>query len=111
MAIVVGLSFTLSSASLAMAAGGQKAGSAWNMAVVGQNDLGGRGFNGDVWVHDGVAYVGHWGFIDWATGNDRFCPTEPDSGVAVVDVHDPTNPIRIATLQNPGGTSAEDVAA
>ncbi len=111
MAMVVGLSFTLSFASLAMAAGGQKAGSAWNMAVVGQNDLGGRGFNGDVWVHDGVSYVGQWGFIDWATGNDRFCPTGPDSGVAVIDVHDPANPTRIATLQNPVGTSAEDVAA
>ena len=110
MAIVVGLSFTLSLASLAMAAGGQKAGSAWNMAVVGQHDLGGRGFNADVWVHDSVAYVGQWGFIDWATGNDRFCPTGPDSGVAVIDVHNPATPTGIATLRNPTGTSAEDVA-
>jgi len=30
--------------------GGNKAGSAWNMEVVGHNDLGGRGFNGDVWT-------------------------------------------------------------
>ena len=58
-AVAVGLSVTLSLSSLAMAAGGQKAGSALNMAVVGQNDLGGRGYNGDVWVHDGTAYVGH----------------------------------------------------
>ncbi|MGH2358177.1 MAG: LVIVD repeat-containing protein [Candidatus Limnocylindria bacterium] len=105
------LSILLTFGSLAMAAGGQKAGSAWNMAVVGQNDLGGRGFNGDVWVHDGIAYVGQWGFIDWATGNDRFCPTGPDSGVAVVDVHDPASPTMIATLQNPTGTSVEDVVA
>lgn len=110
-AMAAGLSFTLSFTSLAMAAGGQKAGSAWNMAVVGQHDLGGRGYNGDVWVHDGVAYVGRWGFDDWATGNDRFCPTGPDGGVAVIDVHDPANPTGIATLQNPVGTSAEDMVA
>jgi hypothetical protein len=89
--------------------GGQKAGSAVNMAVVGHTDLGNRGFNGDVWVHDGYAYVGHWGFQDWASGNDRFCPQEPDNGVAVIDVSDPSNPEQVATLQNPPGTSAEDV--
>src|SRR5947208_3250482 len=54
--------------------GGSKAGAAWNIDVVGHNDFGGRGFNGDVWYHDGYAYVGHWGFADWATGNNRFCP-------------------------------------
>jgi hypothetical protein len=89
--------------------GGSKAGEARNMIAVGQHDLDGRGFNADVWVHRGVAYVGQWGFFDWATGNDRFCPSEPRSGVAVVDVRDPANPARIATLQNPPGTSAEDV--
>ena len=88
---------------------GAKAGSAWNMAAVGHDDLGGRGFNADVWVHDGHAYVGHWGFADWASGNDRFCPEEPESGVAVLDVRDPAHPVRVATLQNPPGTSAEDV--
>jgi hypothetical protein len=89
--------------------GGQKSGSAVNMTVVGHTDLGGRGFNGDVWVHDGYAYVGHWGFQDWATGNDRFCPDAPSSGVAVIDVSDPESPTRVSTLQNPVGTSAEDV--
>ena len=44
--------------------GGRKAAQARNMEVVGQNDLGGRGFNADVWVHEGYAYVGHWGFSD-----------------------------------------------
>jgi hypothetical protein len=52
--------------------GGSKAGSAWNMAVVGHNNLGVRGFNADVWKHKNYAYVGHWGFADWATGNNRF---------------------------------------
>jgi hypothetical protein len=89
--------------------GGNRAGSAWNIEVVGQNDLGGRGYNADVFTHKGFAYVGHWGFTDWATGNGRFCPEEPNSGIAVVDARDPAHPRRIATLQNPAGTSAEDV--
>ncbi len=40
------------------ASNGSNAGAAWNMAVVGHTDLGGRGFNADVWVHAGYAYVG-----------------------------------------------------
>jgi len=89
--------------------GGSKAGSSLNMEVVGHNNLGVRGFNGDVWTHERYAYVGHWGFADWATGNSRFCPSPPESGVAVVDARDPANPVRASTLQNPLGTSAEDV--
>jgi hypothetical protein len=55
--------------------GGQKAASAFNMEVVGHHDLGGRGFNADVWAHEGFAYIGHWGFTDWAQGSKtRFCP-------------------------------------
>lgn len=88
--------------------GGNKAGSAWNMTLVGHNDLGGRGFNADLAVHEGYAYVGHWGFTDWAGGNSRFCPEAPNSGVAVLDVRNPSAPVRVATLQNPPGTSAED---
>ena len=89
--------------------GGSKAGSQWNMEVVGHNNLGVRGFNADVWEHEGFAYVGHWGFADWATGNSRFCPSAPDNGVAVIDARNPSTPTRVATLQNPEGTSAEDV--
>jgi hypothetical protein len=89
--------------------GGNKAGSSSNMVAVGHHDLGARGFNGDVWVHDEHAYVGHWGFGDWATGNSRFCPTAPFNGVAVVDATDPADPERISTLQNVDGSSAEDV--
>ena len=88
---------------------GSKAGSAWNMEVVGHDNLGVRGFNADVWKYKDYAYVGHWGFADWATGNSRFCPSAPNNGVAVIDVSDPTSPTRVATLQNPAGTSAEDV--
>jgi hypothetical protein len=87
--------------------GGAKAGSAVNMEVVAHNDLGGRGFNADVWAHEGYAYVGHWGFADWAAGSKtRFCPAPPNNGVAIVDSR--TN-VRVGTLQNPAGTSAEDV--
>jgi hypothetical protein len=90
--------------------GGQKAGSAFNMEVVGQDDLGGRGFNADVWAHEGFAYIGHWGFSDWAKGSKtRFCPEPPDSGVAVVDYRDPASPEMASRLVNPDGTSAEDV--
>ena len=90
--------------------GGNKEGSAWNMVAVGHNALGGRGFNGDVWYHRGYAYVGHWGFADWAgRERGRFCPEPPNNGVAVVDVRNPATPTRVATLRNPTGTSAEDV--
>ena len=61
-------------------------GSARNMVAVGHDDLGGRGFNADVWVHEQFAYVGSWGFSDWASGSkERFCPND---GVAVVDTRD-----------------------
>lgn len=90
--------------------GGQKAAQMRNMEVVGQNNLGGRGFNADVWLHDGYAYVGHWGFTDWSSGSKtRFCPSDPKNGVVVVDVRDPERPTTVSRLVNPEGTSAEDV--
>jgi len=92
--------------------GGQKAMQiSPNLEVVAHNSLGDRGFNGDVWAHKGYAYVGHWGFQDWASGSkNRFCPEEPKSGVAVVKVDKATGTAtHVSTLQNPAGTSAEDV--
>jgi hypothetical protein len=92
----------------AQAAGGEAV--AWNMSVVGHHDLGGRGFNADVFVHEGYAYVGSWGFQDWSGGGDnRFCPDQAHSGVAVIDARLPAQPDLVATLQNPADTSAEDV--
>jgi hypothetical protein len=80
-----------------------------NLEVVAHDSLGDRGFNGDVWAHEGYAYIGHWGFQDTANGSkNRFCPDEPNSGVAVVKV-DGSSTTRVSTLQNPAGTSAEDV--
>ena len=90
--------------------GGQKAMQISGMEVVAHEPLGDRGFNGDVWAHEGYAYIGHWGFQDWASGSKtRFCPEAPNSGVAVVRVGDGSDVERVATLQNPPGTSAEDV--
>jgi len=83
---------------------GSKGGSAWNMVAVGQNDLGGRGFNGDVFVYKRTAYVGRWGFFD--SSHPQFCPS---GGVSVIDVHDPAHPQVVSNLEVPGA-SHEDVA-
>ena len=89
---------------------GGNAGAALNIAVVGHNDLGMRGYNADVWVHKGYAYVGQWGFGDWAAGSkDRFCPQGSNTSVVVVDARAPADPRQVARLQNPPNTSAEDV--
>ena len=69
-----------------------------------------RGFSADVWVHEEYAYIGPWGFSDWALGSKaRFCPSPPKNGVAVVDAPDPEDPVMVSRLVNPNGTSAEDV--
>jgi hypothetical protein len=70
--------------------------------VVGHTDLGGDGFNADVWGHDGYAYVGIWGTRPGSGG----CPA---SGVKVIDLSDPTHPTVVSVLQNPPKTTAEDV--
>jgi hypothetical protein len=93
-------------------AGSPQTGVASNMATIGTNALGDRGFNADVWVHKHAggryaAYVGQWGFGD-ATHPER-CPSGDKSGVKVLDVTDPATPTVIATLQNPPLTTAEDV--
>lgn len=84
---------------------GTKSGSALNMVAVGQNSLGDRGFNGDVFVHNGYAYVGRWGFFD--PQHAQYCPA---GGVSVIDVRNPTHPAVVANLEVPGA-SHEDVTA
>ena len=97
-------------ASVGADSGGSNAGQAFNMEVVGHNDLGGRGFNGDVWVHEGYAYVGQWGFGDWSAGSkDRFCPQGSNTSALILDVRDPSNPQVVGRLQNPANTSIEDI--
>ena len=68
-----------------------------NFTVVGHSDLGGGGLNADVWAHRGYAYVGVWS------------GTCPASGVKVTDIRRPNAPRVVSRLQNPAGTSAEDV--
>ncbi len=82
---------------------GTKSGSVLNMVAVGQNDLGGRGFNGDVYVYKNFAYVGRWGFFD--SSHPGFCPS---GGVSVLDARDPAHPVELANLEVPGA-SHEDV--
>lgn len=85
-------------------------GAAFNMALVGHHDLGKRGFNADVWVHEGFAYVGSWGFQDFSGGGEnRFCPDDAHAGIVVLDARAPSRPAPVSKLQNPTGTSAEDV--
>jgi hypothetical protein len=105
------LALLVSAAGTARAdSGGSNAGSALNMVAVGHNDLGGRGFNADVWVYKGYAYVGQWGFGDWASGSkDRFCPAGSNTSVLMLDARNPGNPQIVGRLQNPPNTSAEDV--
>ena len=90
--------------------GGIKAGSASNMEAIAHVDLAARGYNADVWVHEGYAYVGQWGFGDWAPGNSRFCPDDPATrGVAIVDAREPADATWISRLVQPANTSIEDV--
>jgi hypothetical protein len=80
-----------------------RGGSALNMVAVGQNDLGARGFNGDVWAYHGYAYIGRWGFYD--SSHPQFCPS---GGVSVVDTRTPSDPTVVANLEV-AGASHEDV--
>lgn len=74
-----------------------------NFEVVGHSNLGGDGFNADVYAHGDFAYVGVW-------GNDPdFDIPCPATGVKVVDISRPSHPAPAAVLQNPEGTTAEDV--
>lgn len=71
--------------------------------MVGHHDLGGRGFNGDVYAFGDHAYIGSWG-RDPRSGID--CPNQ---GVRIVDISVPTTPQLVGALDHPRLTSAEDV--
>jgi hypothetical protein len=83
-----------------------KNGEAVGVQVVGYHDLGGGGFNADVWVHENYAYVGQWGF---GASHPRYCDPPERRGVKVVDISDPASPKLVARLNNPPSTTAEDV--
>lgn len=68
-----------------------------NIEVLAHHDLGGGGLNADVYSFRKFAYVGVW---------SGPCPA---TGVKVVDISKPRDPQLVSVLQNPEGTSAEDV--
>lgn len=70
-----------------------------SLSLLGQSDLGGAGFNGNVRALSGYAYVGSW-------GSGGLCPA---LGVRVVDLADPAAPRVVAIAARIRGTSAEDV--
>lgn len=74
-----------------------------NISQIGSNDLGGVGFNADVWALGHYAYVGNWGF--W-TPDGSFCP---NNGTYVVDISDPGNSDMVATIPTAPGTQTNDV--
>lgn len=68
-----------------------------NFEVLGHVGFGRLDTNGDVFAHDGFAYVGTW--ADPCT----------DRGVKIVDVGNPRQPRFVGTLGGRPGTSAEDM--
>ncbi|HET9242957.1 MAG TPA: hypothetical protein VFN99_05900, partial [Gaiella sp.] len=68
-----------------------------NFRVLANHDLGMTDVNGDVWVHNNVAYVGTWAI-----------PCD-GTGVRIVDVSDLREPELIATVPGRDGTDSEDV--
>ncbi len=87
-----------------------------NIKLVGHNDLGGAGLNGDVAVSGNTAIVGA-GFVPMntmQTANTKFaadnnappCATVP---VKVVDLSDPAKPVVASTIPVPAGQAVPDV--
>ena len=69
------------------------------LVQVGFQNLGGNGFNGDIWVHGDYAYVGTFGV-------DGDCP---NIGVKVVDISNPFAPAMVDVLSVPFGSHPSDV--
>ena len=61
------------------------------------------GFNADIWSHRGYAYIGTWG---QASSYPARCPA---TGVRIIDLNDPANPVLIGAVATIEGTSQEDV--
>jgi len=75
-----------------------------NLELLGFHDLGGRGFNTDVWAHGDFAYVGTFGVS--VPERPGLCP---GTGVKVVDISDPTVPRMVAAISSPEGSRAADI--
>ena len=70
-----------------------------SLVKVGFDNLGGNGFNGDIWAHGDFAYVGGWGI-------GGICPS---SGVKVIDISNPLEPVMVQSLPAPNGSHPNDV--
>lgn len=79
-------------------------GLARNVELIGYSDLGGRTENAAVWGHRNFAYVG-------SASTRGVAATCQGTGVAIVDIADPTKPTLVGSLAARPGTSAEDVQA
>ena len=87
--------------------GGQAMQISANLEVVAHDALGDRGFNGDVWSVEGYAYVGHWGPRTGRTDRGRIPGRSGERRGRRQDRRLSNG--QVSTLQNPVGTSAEDV--
>jgi hypothetical protein len=93
--------FVAAGTALAIAIATASAAFADPLDIIGGFDPGSGGYNASAIGLDGVAYLGSW-------GGPAVCPS---LGVRVIDVHDPTSPVPIATAAVYHGTTAEHLAA
>ena len=72
-----------------------------DLVKVGFHNLGGGGFNGDVWGQGNFVYVGTFGVAE-----EGLCL---GTGVKVVDISNPAAPVMVTTLSVPDGSHPSDV--
>lgn len=80
--------------------GGKKKDRDVKLKLVGHHDLGGQGWNTDVWAHDHYAYVGTWGLkgLDCLGGE-----------VKIIDIKHPDDLKLVGTIPAPANTQTNDV--
>ncbi len=74
-----------------------------NFRVVGHLPVGGRTWNGDVFLYDHGGAVGKYVYV----GNAG--RTRCGGGISIIDVNDPSNPVRVARAGAHAGVTNEDV--
>jgi hypothetical protein len=83
------------------------------LRLVGRNDLGGAGLNGDVATLGTTVIVGAGVVVDTGDHTERYNPIPcfPAMTVKIVDASDPATPKVVATIPLPTGVAAIDVDA
>ena len=83
------------------------------LRLVGRNDLGGAGLNGDLAAVGTTVVVGAGIVVDTGDHTERYNPIPCFTGISVkvVDVSDPRNPRVASTIPVPNGVAAIDVDA